>query len=243
MFYSPVCRSTQNLALICAAQTDCNPPFVLYTYDQRKGRGQGGNTWNSQPGNNIALSLVSPVPHPDESVLLNKAIALAARSAIEEISGLEVFIKWPNDLIVRNRKVGGLLMEVSQIAEGKRWLCTGLGINVNQTRWEDLPNASSLKRFTGNDYALLDVLKIVVRHFQQKLDTFGWEQKTRIEQEFLNALWKLNKEVTALLPNGSEFMAILRGVDQFGRVILEAPDGSESTWHHGQIRLILKNIF
>jgi BirA family biotin operon repressor/biotin-[acetyl-CoA-carboxylase] ligase len=120
---------------------------VIVAKEQFAGRGQMGNTWNTEQGKNITLSVIlyPDQIEADKQFFLNMAIALAVKDFCEFVLGDEVKIKWPNDIYYHDKKLGGILIE--NIINGSKIASTviGIGINVNQEEFDEaLPNPASL---------------------------------------------------------------------------------------------------
>jgi BirA family biotin operon repressor/biotin-[acetyl-CoA-carboxylase] ligase len=112
---------------------------------QTDGRGRRGRTWDAEPGANLLLSLVLR-----PRVALREAPLLTLGAAAGLALALDVRVKWPNDLVDPDgRKLGGLLGEVEGDGEHVRFVVLGLGLNVNQVAFLDLPNATSLALLGG----------------------------------------------------------------------------------------------
>jgi len=107
---------------------------VVIADAQERGRGRMGRSWTSPPGVGVYLSVIlRPAIQPHDAPSLTLLGAVAVAEAIEEVTGLAAGVKWPNDLIVRGRKVGGILGEVAAEVSHLHYVVLGIGINVNQT--------------------------------------------------------------------------------------------------------------
>ncbi len=140
--------------------------MAIFTHEQVAGKGQRGKTWNTEKGANIALSiLINP-----QGLSINNQFYLSACAAVvvheffSKYAGDETKIKWPNDLYWQDRKAGGILIESvirgSDLGVGSwPWAIIGIGININQTSFEGLPNPVSLKQITGKNFEPLVLAK------------------------------------------------------------------------------------
>jgi BirA family biotin operon repressor/biotin-[acetyl-CoA-carboxylase] ligase len=107
---------------------------VVFAESQSRGRGRLGRSWSSPPGKGLWFSvLLRPSLRPLETTRLTVAAATAIRRAIRTSTGLETDIKWPNDLLIKGRKVAGILTELSAETDRVRYVVLGVGIDVNQT--------------------------------------------------------------------------------------------------------------
>jgi len=92
-------------------------PLALYTDDQQNGKGQRGNVWNGETDKNIAMTLAFPIlsTHNIDPVLLNKALSIGVLRPLQNVIREKLFLKWPNDIVTESKKLGGLLMEITQV--------------------------------------------------------------------------------------------------------------------------------
>lgn len=178
LFDSP--PSTNDLAMEC----DAPDGTAFVANHQSQGRGQHGRVWTSQPGESLLLSIrLRPPPELARPVILTAFAAVAVGDAIRELTGVQARIKWPNDLLVRGKKVCGILIEAG------RATVVGIGLNLNQTieAFVDagLPDATSLELVEGKtidrDHALNCVL--------DRLDA-EWSRLLAGERTPLESDWK-----------------------------------------------------
>lgn len=135
--------------------------FSVYTDFQKAGKGQRGNHWDSVRGKNLLASfLVDQKLNLSDIPKLNLASVLAVISSLDDYAISDVFIKWPNDIIVRDKKVAGILVENSLEGDKTKFSVVGIGLNVNQTHF-DLPFASSMKNLTGLHYNIEEVVRSI----------------------------------------------------------------------------------
>lgn len=119
---------------------------------QKKGRGRLGRTWVSAKGKNLLLSvLLRPLSSPADASKMTLAAALSVARAVRVTSGVDLGIKWPNDLLYKGKKVAGILTEMDAEADRVHFVVIGIGVNVNAGK-KDLPSeATSLREITGLD--------------------------------------------------------------------------------------------
>lgn len=241
LFYSPACGSTQDLVHRCADAAGGRLPVAVVTFDQRSGRGQEKRKWISQPGMNLALSVVWPVGafQAADLTLLNKAITLACLAVIRQSGAIDAMIKWPNDLRADGAKLCGLLME-SAGNGNDRILCAGCGLNVNQTDFQDLGQpVTSLKLHTGMDYNLMDLARNMLSRMEAYVRLAG-EKPADILHEYELALEGRGQSWLCALNASGEVPATLMGTDVYGRAILLFEDGRQEHFHYGEARLLKK---
>ena len=148
-----------------------NNDLILASY-QNKGRGQHNNSWVAASGDNITFSLFSNFQDFSlpEKFLLNAAVCSAIVKALSDIGLFDTKIKWPNDILSENRKIGGILIENIVRKNAIVSSIIGVGINVNQIRFENLPNAISIRQILNKKLDLCHVLKVLLYHLREMLD-------------------------------------------------------------------------
>jgi BirA family biotin operon repressor/biotin-[acetyl-CoA-carboxylase] ligase len=165
--YEPECESTQLLLL----GSDLPEGAVAATEHQTGGRGRLGRTWEEPPGTSVLASILLRPPANRKLPQLSLVAALAAAEAVEQTVALSAQVKWPNDVMLNRRKVGGIL---SELVEGA--VVVGIGLNVNQTR-EQLPPAAptepgSLYSLTGARYDRAVVLGRLLSRLERAYDAW-----------------------------------------------------------------------
>ena len=167
---------------------------VLSALEQTDGRGQHGNKWSSQPGENLTFSIVIK----DFRIKSNEQSAISQVTALSLTDFLESHeisakIKWPNDIYVGDEKICGILIENALKGQEIDWSIIGIGLNVNQTEFpKDLPNPTSMKLCTGNSnpYNTRTILEeftgIFTGYYREYLNGNGSLDK--LEQEFVSQM-------------------------------------------------------
>ena len=167
---------------------------VVSALEQTKGRGQRGNRWSSQPGENLTFSLVVK----DFRIKANEQSAISQATALSLVDLLsrheiKARIKWPNDIYAGDEKICGILIENSLKGSEIDWSIIGIGLNVNQTAFpEDLPNPTSMKLCTGNSnpYNTREILEefmgIFTGYYREYLN--GNRALDRLEEQFVSNL-------------------------------------------------------
>jgi BirA family biotin operon repressor/biotin-[acetyl-CoA-carboxylase] ligase len=165
LHFSPVTDSTNTDAL-AAARGGAPDGSVWFADEQRAGRGRGDHAWNSAAGDGLYASVLLRLSIPAARLpLLPLTAGLAAAGAIRAVAGVAVDLRWPNDLLIGPRKVGGILVESKSFASGGIFAVVGIGINVHQREFDpDLSTpATSLdletKRRVSRELLLIALLK------------------------------------------------------------------------------------
>ena len=143
---------------------------VVYTYRQTQGRGQKGNSWESEPEKNLAFSflLKNPGIAPSRQFYISEAVSIAVAEMLSQMVPDGIRIKWPNDIYFHDQKICGILIENTLCGNAIAHAIIGIGINVNQEHFvSDAPNPVSLKNITGKDYDLDALLHDVNDRIEQ----------------------------------------------------------------------------
>ena len=158
--------------------------FTIRTDFQTAGRGQAGNSWESEKGKNLLFSTLLRYPEVEaaDQWRLSMLVAVAVREAITSIlsplaSRLSpITIKWPNDIYYNDQKLVGILIENTLSGRQIAYTIAGVGINVNQTQWlSNAPNPVSMKQITGEEYDVENLLNAFLEAIQ-RWETASTEQ-------------------------------------------------------------------
>jgi len=196
---------------------------VIMADRQFAGRGQSANSWQSEAGKNLTFSiLLNPSFLAVESQFdLNKAISIALNDVLRNHVGAGVYIKWPNDIYINTKKVGGILIE--NIIQGTKikHAIIGIGLNVNQVNFADnLNNATSLKQELHRDYHLMGLLGEICSSIEARYLQLKSGSLKKINEEYLNRLY-LKGEIASFKFNGSIEKGKIIGITEIGQLVLE----------------------
>jgi BirA family biotin operon repressor/biotin-[acetyl-CoA-carboxylase] ligase len=219
--------STNTLLKQMAAEG--NPPEFIYAGYQTAGRGQTGNSWESEEGKNLLCSILLP---PNKNLhFLNIAVGVAMLRVI----GDDFTIKWPNDIYYGNKKVAGILVENAIIGNEIRYSIAGIGLNVNQTTFvSDAPNPTSLKQIRGQEYdiewlmnQLLEAVHSVLNESEQEVWSYYKSHLYRRE-----GFWPYEDKK-------GKFEAAIQDVLPTGEIVLRDTNGQIRQYEFKQIKYIL----
>lgn len=197
--------------------------LVVTADDQFAGKGQQQKQWISEPGQNLIASilLLPKFLAPHQVFYLNKAVALAVRDALSTFVD-NVTIKWPNDIYYHKMKLAGILMENVLGANKVQQSIVGIGINVNQTSFnETLVNPISLKGISGNVYDRSEILAVLCSQLEKYYLQLRNGQFEIIDALYHNYLLGLNTEQSFIYKDKKIQASILR-VSPAGKLILSA---------------------
>ncbi|UJH91120.1 biotin--[acetyl-CoA-carboxylase] ligase [Antarcticibacterium sp. 1MA-6-2] len=219
-------ESTNNLAKEWYVSNKDSGAVVFVTDEQTAGRGQRGATWNSNRGENLTMSLLFPLPSLEinEQFLLSAGVGLAITKALKLLNFNTVRLKWPNDIMAANKKIGGILIE-NILSNGRIAASViGLGLNVNQQIFPDLPQASSLRNLSSKEYELEEVLNVVVKSIEDFVNTLDRNSSEKIFQKYEALLFKKDKISTFELKDGNFLTGIIVGVTSTGLLKVRVED-------------------
>jgi len=227
--YLPTVGSTNDVAKQLGAEGAPEATLVIAD-EQTAGRGRLGRAWWTPPGTAIAMSLLlRPRFPPPLAYRLTMLTGLVAAEAIEQVAGLKVGLKWPNDIVIAGSeailKLGGILTETSISGEAIEFAVVGVGLNVNVDFHgrTDLPEATSLMAQLGHEVERLLILRALVERFAARYAVI--ESDERLRDDWAARLVMLGRRVVAR--RGDESCAgLAEGVDEFGALLIHTEDGA-----------------
>ncbi len=239
----PIVDSTNDFAKRLIANSKPIHGTVVLSYQQTAGRGQFGRKWESQNGEAIAFSLILTKPGAShQAFYLNKAIAVALQRTLQNsfpTPGPKVSIKWPNDLLIKDKKTAGILIENNFRGAEFQANVIGIGINVNQTHFpEHLPHATSLRLEDGKNRNLDHLVQNLCFQLEKQLIRYDQFEYTAIDEDYHKALYGLEGPIALQLTGGERRTETLLGVDKEGR-LRTRDQGGEHLRSHGQVSLLL----
>ena len=223
--------STNTLAMREAEQGQ-ESNTVYLADEQTGGRGRGAHEWHSAAGSGLYVSiLVRPQIAPADILWLSLATGLAVQAAIRDATSLAPDIRWPNDLLLSGRKLGGILTELNAEVTRVRHAVIGIGINVHQPSFppELSALATSLKIETSRDWSRQDLLVALLRHIHREiehltrprnLDTATAEIRNRL---IAGSSWIQGKSVT--VTELDTFTGVTDGLDSRGFLRVRTAQG------------------
>ncbi|WP_457623992.1 biotin--[acetyl-CoA-carboxylase] ligase [Persephonella sp.] len=221
-----------------ARENDYPDGTVVVAESQTAGRGRKGRKWISVPHRGIYASIIlkrniNPYVLPVFSLLF----PLAVRNVLQEVSGLEVKIKWPNDLYVNGKKIAGFLIETDLEGNTVQKIVAGFGININHNK-EDLKGlniGTSLKIITGQNFNRKEIIAKVLMEIEKNIDNFDKEKV--IQQVNNSLLWK-GKKIRIIDDN---IKGILIGLNSTGGIVIQTKNG-EKYIYSGDVSLIVDDL-
>ena len=251
LHHLPTAESTNTLLLEAAANGA--PEGTLYLADaQTRGRGRGGHTWHSSPGPSgepvgLYLSVLAKPALPlREALWISLATGLAVQSAVKTVTGLDLDIRWPNDLLFTDpsgtsKKLGGILVETA-VNPGEdallRYAVIGIGLNINHASFPpDLSAiATSLRIATGQPHSRNALLVAILRALDLELTQLEAHQPDLLTRFTAASTWVRGKRVD--VPEQGGYTGTTAGLDPNGYLLVDADDHTQRTVLSGGVREI-----
>lgn len=225
--YRETVGSTNIWAKYCAEEGEKKTSLYVAA-EQTAGRGRRGRSWISEKDAGIFMSLLlRPEFESDKASMITILAALAVARGIEAVTKLKVQIKWPNDILINNKKVCGILTELSMDMDGISYIVCGIGINTNTVSFsKELEGiASSIYLESSKPCIRKNLIKVVVEHFFKLYDDFILKHDLSfIKQEYENRLIHKDRYIYAVGGHRSlRYMS--RGIDENGLLCVEDDSG------------------
>ena len=215
----------------------CKSGTTVAAREQKSGKGRLGRAWQSKCDENIAFSvLLRPKMAPSEVACITPLAGLAVCKALRKFTGLDCRIKWPNDVIVGNKKLVGILTEMSAEFDAVEYIVTGIGVNVDQ---EDFPEeiagkATSLYLETGRHFNKNALLACLLNQLEEEFLASNLELSPTALEEYAKLCATLGKNV-GFSRGGSPVHGVAVGVDENGELEVMLPDGSICMVNSGEV--------
>lgn len=227
-------RFMRNLSLESSVQDFT----TVVTSTQSKGRGQMGSAWQSESFKNLTFSVYKGFKQFEfeDQFKISMAVSLAIIKALETLQITKLSIKWPNDILSANKKICGILIEnvikQSHIVSS----IVGVGLNVNQLKFKDLPQAGSLKLITGLNYDLDEILHLILKHLEIQLKLLE-NDTSALKNNYESYLFRKEKPSTFKSDEGL-FSGIIKGVSNEGLLKVMIEDQELKTFDLKTIKLL-----
>jgi BirA family biotin operon repressor/biotin-[acetyl-CoA-carboxylase] ligase len=211
---------------------------VVLAEEQTAGRGRAGHTWHSERATGIYATIVlRPKLAPVQAPLLTMMAGLSARAAVQAQTGLDVDLKWPNDLLVNGKKVGGILTEMYAEPNQIRFVVVGIGLNISQEKFPgELGSiATSLRAETGRSQSRLELLIRLLREFETDYNRFLAEGPASVIDRFTEvSSYARGKRVR--ITNGKDsFTGVTAGLGPEGLLQVQRDSGQIVTVIAGDV--------
>jgi BirA family transcriptional regulator, biotin operon repressor / biotin---[acetyl-CoA-carboxylase] ligase len=231
--------STNNYATNHLAKEGWEEGTVVVADFQMKGKGQYLNSWESEKGKNLLISIVLyprfiPIQYQFE---VSKVIALGVYEVVS-LFVEKVSIKWPNDIYVADKKIAGILIENAIMGSELSYSVAGIGLNVNQHKFlSDAPNPVSLSQLKGIEFDREEILSLLIQSIQKWHEMLKIKKFSEIDTAYLNVLYRLGVEAKFKDDSGI-FTGTIVGVDPIGQLMIEKSSGVVRAYHFKEVAFL-----
>jgi BirA family biotin operon repressor/biotin-[acetyl-CoA-carboxylase] ligase len=218
--------STNTAAKELGKQTGNHGALVL-AEEQNQGKGRLGRDWSSPKGSGIFMTIVlQPQILPVHASMLTLVAALAVNQGIRKVTGLDSYIKWPNDIVVNGKKVCGILTEMSTMNDKLECVVIGMGINANRDVFpEELKKtATSLKLECKKEVERTELIVAIMEYLEQYYELFGQtESFIDMVTEYNEVLINRNKQVR-IIGAHKEYTGTALGINETGALLVQTEE-------------------
>ena len=230
--------STNDLVLERARKGEAEG-LVVRAASQRRGKGRRGRSWFSPPGSGLYFSaLLRPAWRAETLPAMTLLLGVAVAEGLEEATGCRIGLKWPNDLRVEGRKIGGILCECAAAPNAPPAVAAGVGVNLT-TEKTDFPlelrdSASSVLLSGGRTPDAAHLLPLLLGRVALRLEEYEAEGFGAVRSRWLRLCDHPGEEISVRAADG-KIKGKSRGIDEAGRLLLERPDGSVERINSGKV--------
>lgn len=212
---------------------------ALFVADkQTAGKGRSGRVWSSPSGVNAYFTLLlKPQFAPALASMVTLVMGLVVTETLRELYDVDAYIKWPNDVVVKGRKVCGILTELGLKKGTIDYLVIGVGVNVGQQEFapELATTATHLFAECGREVDRAELIAAVMKHFENCYDSFVQRGSLAgLRERYDTFLINRHREVRVLDPKG-EYTGVARGITDTGELLVELPDGRTEQIYAGEV--------
>lgn len=212
---------------------------VVVAKHQTKGRGQMGTVWSSQDAKNLTFSVFKRFDNLklDQHFVISMVASLAVINTLKKLNLPKLSVKWPNDILSANKKICGILIENVIKQNNVAATVVGIGLNVNQVNFSNLPQASSLLNVTGISYDLDELLQSILKELEILFDLVESNQFKTIKTTYESYLFRKDKPSTFKNEEGL-FSGFIKGVSNEGLLEVLLEDNILKTFDLKTIKLL-----
>lgn len=228
------------LQTLCARQRVDLLTTVVADF-QTSGRGQRGNSWESDAGKNLLFSFVlfPCFLEARRQFLISQMVSLAIKEELDTYA-TDISIKWPNDIYWKEKKIGGILIENDLMGQHISQSVTGIGININQEVFHSsAPNPVSLLQITGKPYDVFEILRNIMLRVQSGYDLLRKKESALITHCYEKALFR-KEGLHRYKDADGEFFARFVRVEPEGKLILEDETKTKRGYMFKEVEYLLK---
>ena len=207
---------------------------------QTQGRGQMGTVWQSKQGQSLTFSMLKRFDglHISDQSSISFGVSIAIKNVLQKLHVPAISVKWPNDIMSYHQKLCGILIE-NQL-EGNFVVSNiiGIGLNVNESEFSELPQATSMRLATGISFDRTEVLDLMWEEIQKQLKQLQSRNTLSLKATYEASLFRRNEVSAFEDPSGFKFNGIIVGVANSGELLVETEDETIQTFELKKIKLL-----
>ena len=235
-----------NTTLLELGEKGASEGTVVIADRQTGGRGRLDRSWISPPGANLYISILfRPEIVASDAPLFTLIASIALIEVIQRLGVADTSIKWPNDIVIQEKKVSGVLTEMRSKREMVDFIVVGIGVNINMTR-EDVNSemgqvariATSIKEHLGKDVDRAKFAADVLLELESRYQIFLSKGRAAIINEWTSRWGDLNKQVIVTINEDERFEGTAVGVDEKGYLLVKTDDGETKKVVAGDVKVI-----
>jgi birA, biotin-[acetyl-CoA-carboxylase] ligase region len=237
VYFQEEVTSTNTLAKELAIAGKPSGTLVVTDF-QSQGKGRRGKTWIAPKGKDIFMSLLlRPAIRPTKAPMLTLVMGLSVAQAVNDYLGVDAKIKWPNDVVVKAKKICGILTEMNANATKVDYVVIGTGINCNETEFAKagLADATSLLVETGKEIEREALLAKVLAKFETNYNEFLQTQDLTCLMSDYNSLLANSEREVRVCGAGEEWTGTAMGINEQGELLVEDANGEMRTIFTGEV--------
>ncbi|MHA7058368.1 biotin--[acetyl-CoA-carboxylase] ligase [Aquimarina sp. M1] len=215
-------------------------PVCVVAKEQLSGKGQMGTTWQSNPEENLTCSVFMPIDQIDvmNQFYISMTVSLGVYDVLSTLMLPKLSIKWPNDILSDRFKICGILIE-NVVNNGRlRGAIVGIGINVNQVSFKNLPLAGSLKQILGRNFDLDEILHLLMTALEYRFSKLYQANFSNLQKEYESLLFRKNKPSTFLDAKGKSFVGIIQSINSSGKLQILLEDEIIKSFELKEVKLL-----
>ncbi len=232
--------STNSYLKSLLKENDIEQELIVIAEEQTQGRGQMGTSWKSQRGKSLTFSVYKRFSDFEVSrqFYLSMVVSLAIKEVLEEFKIPDIKIKWPNDILSANKKICGILIENTLQTNKIKGSIIGIGLNVNESQLDGLPNAISMKMVSNRSFEPDVVFEKLIEALFQKLTLIQQKSFADIEEAYFKSLYRIHQVSVFESADKEIFNGIIQGVSREGKLLVKTEDEEVIPFDFKEIKLI-----
>ena len=232
--------STNNYLKKIILNEGINDYTVVTAKFQTQGKGQLGTEWESEHSKNLICSVYKKEINikVQDQFVISALVSLALIKTLRKVNLSNMHIKWPNDIMSDNKKICGILIENIVKENYIKDTVIGIGLNVNQTIFNNLPNATSIKNLIGTTCSKDEILKDLVENLEYYFNELDKSSINSIFKKYEDALFRINKPSTFKNSKGEVFSGYIKGVSRSGKLNVMLEDNLVESYDLKEISML-----